>query len=60
MPTLVPSSKYGTIINFYPIIININIDKLANIHLRKFNYEKIFYKKKMAKFNKKEAVIKDL
>ena len=60
MSTLVSPPEYKVIISFYPIIIGVDIDKLINIYLRKFNYEKIFYKERMAKFNKKEAAIKDL
>ena len=60
MLTLVLSSEYGAIISFYFIIIDADIDKLVNIYLRKFNYKKIFYKKRMIKFNKEEAAIKNL
>ena len=60
MLTLIPPPKYKIIISFYSIITNTDADKLANIHLKKFNYKKIFYKKKVTKFNKKKTVIKDL
>ena len=52
--------KYRVITSFYLIIISIDTNKLANIYLKKFNYKKIFYKKKIIKFNKEEIVIKDL
>ena len=60
MPTLVLSSEYKIIISFYSIIVDIDADKLADIHLKKFNYEKIFHKKRMVKFNKEKTVIKNL
>ena len=60
MPTFISSLKYKVIINFYSIIVDADIDKLANIYLKKFNYKKIFYKERMAKFNKKKTTIKDL
>ena len=60
MPTLVPPSEYKAIISFYPTVAGADVDKLANIHLRKFNYKKIFHKKRVAKFNKEEVAIKDL
>ena len=60
MPTLIPLSEYGVIISFYFIIVGIDTDKFINIHLKKFNYKKIFYKEKITKFNKEEIVIKDL
>ena len=56
MSIFISPSKYKIIISFYFIIINADID----IYLKKFNYKKIFYKKKMAKFNKEEIIIKDL
>ena len=60
MPTLVPPPEYKIIINFYLIVTGANTNKLADIHLKKFNYKKIFHKERMAKFNKEEAVIKNL
>ena len=60
MSILVSPPEYEIITSFYPIVIDIDADKLADIYLKKFNYEKIFYKKKMIKFNKEEAAIKDL
>ena len=60
MPTLISPPEYGVIISFYPIVVGVDVDKFVNIYLKKFNYKKIFHKKRMAKFNKKEAVIKDL
>ena len=60
MSTLILLSEYKIIISFYFTIADTDTDKLANIHLKKFNYKKIFHKKKMAKFNKKKTVIKDL
>ena len=60
MLTFILLSEYKTITSFYFIIINVNINKLANIHLKKFNYKKIFYKERMIKFNKKKTVIKNL
>ena len=58
--TFISLSEYEIIINFYSTIVDINVNKLANIYLKKFNYKKIFYKEKMTKFNKKKTVIKDL
>ena len=60
MSTFVLSSEYGIITSFYLIIVGIDVDKLANIYLKKFNYKKIFYKERIAKFNNKKAIIKDL
>ena len=60
MSTLVPLSEYGVIISFYFIVTGVDVNKLADIYLKKFNYEKIFHKKRVAKFNKKETIIKDL
>ena len=60
MSTLVLSLEYRIIISFYFIVTGVDVNKLIDIYLRKFNYEKIFYKKKMIKFNKKETIIKDL
>ena len=54
------SSEYKTTTSFYPTITGIDIDKLANIYLKKFNYKKIFYKERMDKFNKEEVTIKNL
>ena len=58
--TLVLSPEYKIIISFYSIITDTDIDKFANIYLKKFNYKKIFYKERMTKFNKEKIVIKDL
>ena len=58
--TLVPPPKYKIITNFYSIIVGVDIDKFANIYLKKFNYKKIFHKKRMTKFNKEKIIIKDL
>ena len=60
MSTLISSSEYETIISFYFIIVGVDVDKLVNIYLKKFNYKKIFHKKRMAKFNKEKIIIKDL
>ena len=60
MSILVLPSEYKTIISFYLIITGTDIDKLANIYLKKFNYEKIFHKKRVTKFNKEKTIIKDL
>ena len=60
MLILVSPPEYGVIISFYSIVVGADVDKLANIYLKKFNYEKIFYKERVVKFNKEEAVIKDL
>ena len=60
IPTLVPPPEYKTTTSFYPTITNTDTDKLANIYLKKFNYKKIFHKKRMTKFNKEETIIKDL
>ena len=60
MPILISPLKYGITISFYPIITGVDVDKFVNIYLRKFNYEKIFHKERMIKFNKEEAIIKDL
>ena len=58
--TFILLSEYGTIISFYFIVIDADINKLVNIYLKKFNYKKIFHKERMVKFNKKEIAIKDL
>ena len=60
MPTLVSLLKYKIITSFYLIITDTNTDKFIDIYLKKFNYKKIFYKKKMTKFNKEKTVIKNL
>ena len=60
MPTFIPPPEYKITTSFYLIIAGADTDKLVNIYLKKFNYEKIFYKERMAKFNKEEIVIKDL
>ena len=60
MLILVLPPEYKVIISFYSIVVGVDTDKLINIYLRKFNYKKIFYKKRIAKFNKEEAAIKDL
>ena len=60
MSIFVPLLEYGVIISYYSTIAGADVDKLANIYLKKFNYEKIFYKERIAKFNKKKTTIKDL
>ena len=60
MSIFVPLLEYGVIISYYSTIAGADVDKLANIYLKKFNYEKIFYKERIAKFNKKKNTIKDL
>ena len=60
MPILISPLKYEAITSFYLIIADADINKLINIHLKKFNYKKIFHKERVAKFNKKETTIKDL
>ena len=60
MLILILPSEYKAITSFYSTITDADTDKLANIYLKKFNYEKIFHKEKVAKFNKKKAAIKDL
>ena len=60
MSIFILSPKYETIISFYFIIVDADANKLANIYLKKFNYEKIFYKERVVKFNKEKTAIKDL
>ena len=60
MLIFVLSLEYKIIISFYFIIVDVDVDKFINIYLRKFNYKKMFYKKKMIKFNKEKAAIKNL
>ena len=52
--------KYRIIISFYFIVVGVDVDKFIDIYLRKFNYKKIFHKKRIAKFNKEKVVIKNL
>ena len=60
MLTFVLSLEYGVITSFYFIVAGVDVDKLVDIYLRKFNYKKIFHKERMIKFNKEETAIKDL
>ena len=60
MPIFISSPEYKTTTSFYFTVAGVDADKLVNIYLKKFNYKKIFYKERVIKFNKEEAVIKDL